>query len=325
MDIGEHGKLVYNAGGTIIMIDVVILNWNKRQALLAALESLFRQSERGFRVIVVDNASTDGSAAAVTDTYADRVQLVIHDHNLGGTGGFNSGLKLALLRENEAILLMDNDVVLAPDALEILIAALRQRQAAGAVGPKTFYKSNPRRIWCCGGIYRPLLAETTHRGGNSLGGDRYDDPAPVGYLPACALLVRRPVIDQVGLMDERFFIYNDDVDWCLRIRRAGWEIWLEPRAEAWHDISYQTTSLSPRIAYYSTRNQGLLLSKQGRRWQRWGAAMLLPLILLKRELIFASASRTAGWSHWLALNRAAWQGVRDWRAGRFGEQLNIDR
>ncbi|NLI45970.1 MAG: glycosyltransferase family 2 protein [Acidobacteria bacterium] len=307
------------------MIDVVILNWNKRQALLAALDSLFRQSETDFRVIVVDNASTDGSAAAVAAAHQDRIHLVVHDHNLGGTGGFNSGIELARRRENEAVLLLDNDVVLASDALEILISFLRQRPTAGVVGPKTFYKSDPRRIWCCGGVYRPLLAETTHRGGNSMDVGRYGDPAPVGYMPACALLVRRSVIDQVGLMDGRFFIYNDDVDWCLRIRNAGWEIWLEPRARAWHDISYQTTSISPRIAYYSTRNHGLLLSMHGRRWQRWLAAMLIPVILVKRELIFASASRTAGWSHWLALNRAAWQGVRDWQAGRFGEQPYIDR
>jgi len=219
--------------------------------------------------------------------------------------------------------LMDNDVVLARDTLALLRAALNQRPKAGAVGPKTYYKEDPERIWCSGGIFRPVLAETSYIGGNRPDAAVFAKPRSVKFLPACALLVRRAVIDQVGLMDERFFIYNDDVDWCLRFRRAGWEIWLEPQAKAWHDITYRTQSISPRIAYYATRNHGLLLSLHGRKWQKWAAALLFPVIVMKRELIFVIASRARGLSHWKTLNRAAWQGFHDWRSARFGERPDL--
>jgi len=302
------------------MIDVVILNWNKRTALMSALESLFNQSMLEFRVIVVDNGSTDGSVAAVEALYGDRITLLALSDNRGGTAGFNAGLRVACSRENEAIFLMDNDVILDRHALGILRDTLRNRPAAGAAGPKTFYTSEPNRIWCCGGVWRPLLAETTHRGGNRLGVRRYSNPTSVRYLPACALLVRRGVIDQVGFMDERFFLYHDDVEWCLRFQRAGWEVWLEPAAIVWHDVSYRTSTLNPMIVYYSTRNAGLLLQLHATPMQKFGAVILLPISALRRELIFCLGSRTGGLSRWIELNRAALCGLRDWWAGRFGKR-----
>ena len=305
------------------MIDIVILNLNKRQALLAALESVFSQREEKYRIIVVDNASTDGSAEAVMSRYGGQVTLLKQERNLGGTGGFNAGVRLACRRENDAIFLMDNDVVLDREALSVLRAALDEYPTAGAVGPKIYYSEDPDRIWCCGGIYRPMLMETTHRGGNRYDGPAFMKPRKVPYLPACALLVRRPVVDMVGLMDERFFIYNDDVDWCLRIHRAGWDIRVEPGAKAWHDITYRTATINSRIAYYSIRNHGLLLSVHCRNWQKWIAGLLLPWIAIKRELLFTVASRAGGWPRWMELNRAAWQGILDWRSGHFGERQDL--
>jgi len=300
------------------MIDVVILNWNKRRALMSALESLFNQSIAEYRVIVVDNGSTDGSATAVKAAFGERVTLLALSDNRGGTAGFNAGLAVACDRENEAIFLMDNDVILERSALEILLAELRARPSAAAVGPKIFYNSDPERIWCCGGVWRPFLAETTHRGGNCLDTKKYHEPKSVRYLPTCALLVRRSAINKVGLMDDRFFIYNDDVEWCLRFHCAGWEVRMQPAAIAWHDVSYKSSTLNPMIVYYSVRNQGLLLQLHATRIQKIGAALLLPFSLLKRELIFCIEARSGGFTRWIELNRAAWRGLRDWSAGRFG-------
>jgi len=215
---------------------VIVLNWNGRNVIGACLASLARVTEPPIETIVVDNASSDGSAEIVRRA-APRAELIVNDRNLLFAEGNNVGLRRAIERGGTRFLLLNNDTEVDPSFAARMLAALESDPKAGIVGPKIVYDEDPFRIWYGGGGFYPLVWIPKHDLLRKVEGTFPERGGETRWVSGCAMLVRKEVIDAIGLLDPSYTIYCEDVDFCLRAVRAGWKCLYEPRARVRHKVS----------------------------------------------------------------------------------------
>jgi GT2 family glycosyltransferase len=220
-------------------VAIIIVNWNRKEDTLACLESLSRVTYPHRRVILVDNGSQDGSAAAVRERFP-QVMVIALPQNLRFAGGNNLGLREVLARGDDFALLLNNDTTVEPGFLEPLVAAAESDPTAGLVGPKILYYSRPSVIWFAGGVLRPSWGYVRHYGLRKLDNGRFDQPRRVSFLTGCCLLIRRDVLQTVGLLDEGYHLYSEDADYCLRAARAGFTLHYQPASRLYHKVSSST-------------------------------------------------------------------------------------
>jgi GT2 family glycosyltransferase len=185
--------------------------------------------------------------------------------NLGFAGGNNVGIRAALSAGADAVLLLNNDAELLPDALGRLNAALERGGAEiAAAAPKILYRSRPDVIWAAGGRFDWWRGVTVDRGLGEADVGQYDRPEPVQSATACCLLVRSEAFRRIGLLDESYFMYFEDADFSARLTKAGQQIAYEPSARVLHDVfgssGGEPSRPSPLAVYYSTRNRWLFIS-----------------------------------------------------------------
>jgi GT2 family glycosyltransferase len=192
----------------------------------------------------VDNASSDGSPARVREAFPD-VELLALAENRRFAGGNNAGITRALAAGADAVMLLNNDVVADPKLIEKLLAALAEQPAAGAVAPLIYFAPPSDRIWYGGGRCQPWLAHSSHRGIRERDHGQYRSIEDTGYLTGCCLLATAEAWKTVGLLDERYFIYAEDADWCLRARAAGYRLLFVPTARLWHRVSASSGGATP--------------------------------------------------------------------------------
>lgn len=236
-------------------VAVVILNWRGTEDTRECCRSLNGMPYPSARVYVVDNGSGDGSAEALAAEFPNFIH-VANRENLGFTRGNNS-LIARILEEDWAayVLLLNNDTVVGSGFLESLVSAARSDPTIGMVGPKIYFFDRPDVIWYAGGRVNfsdPLPVGHIGEGEMDLG--QHDRPGETGFVTGCCLLVRSEVIRQIGDLDECFGYYYEDVDWCLRAKRAGWKLWYEPKARVWHKVGRSADRARMATSYYVSRN-----------------------------------------------------------------------
>jgi hypothetical protein len=245
-----------------VRVCAVLVNWNGGEDNLHCIDSLLEQGPLIERIVFVDNASSDGSLSKVRERYGELVTIA-NDANLGFGGGSNQGLSWALERGFDAVLIVNNDVVLPAGQLEILIAALEADARVGLVGPRVLDRTDPARIWAAGGLLTWRQNLTTLRGHGQLDGERWRSTTPVDYVVGCCMLARREVLEQAGLFDAAYFAYTEDVDLCLRAGRAGFASRCIGAAHCLHTASSATGGgYNPRRKYMMGVNSIWFL----RRW-----------------------------------------------------------
>jgi GT2 family glycosyltransferase len=218
---------------------IVVLSWNGAALTRDTLRSLAGcRVPEGWRLrtLVVDNASSDGSPNMVRDEFPD-AELLALSENRRFAGGNNAGVKHALAAGADAVMLLNNDVIADPWLLEKLLAALAEQPRAGAVAPLIYFAPPSDRIWYGGGRCQPWLAHSSHRAIGERDRGRFRSIEETGYLTGCCLLATAEAWKNVGLLDERYFIYAEDADWCLRARAAGFSLLFVPTARLWHRVS----------------------------------------------------------------------------------------
>jgi hypothetical protein len=237
------------------LVSAIVLNHNGGAYVHEAVASLLVQDHEPLEVIVVDNASTDGSDAALEEAFGGRVRLVRSGRNLGFGGGNNLGLGAASGRH---VVLLNNDAVAAPWMVRELVAAAEADPAVGMVAAKVLLHGTRDRIDTTGHLMYP---DGLNRGRGRLERD-------VGQLDGCrsalfpsgaACLLARAMLDDVGPFDARFFLYGDDAELGLRGRLAGWRCAFAPRAVAYHRYSMTAGAYSSLKAFYVERNRALVL------------------------------------------------------------------
>lgn len=288
----------------------VILNTNRRDDTCALLASLEKMTYQNHRVIVLDNASTDGSVPAIRSAYPT-VQIIALEKNLGYAGNNNVGIKAALAQHAEWVFVLNEDTILAPDCLTQLIRVGQDNAQTGIVGPMVYHHNEPDIIQSAGGkMGRDWRA--WHVAQNEFDQGLFSLAREVDWISGCAILVRRELIEQVGMLDERFFYYWEETEWCLRARKSGWRIMHVPQAKLWHKGVQRDYHPSPSVTYYATRNRFLVLAKHHAPILAWIVAWVQTLRTL------ASWSIRPKWRTMLAHRNAMWQGTVDFLRQRWG-------
>lgn len=236
-------------------VAVILLNWNNLSDTLQCLEQLQRLDypQACLEIIIIDNGSNDDSATALAQLSG--ITFIPSETNLGFAAGSNLGLRHFLAGDAPYALFLNNDTLLPPDFLGILVDWLESHPDCGIVAPKMNFASDHQKIWAAGGkFHRPrILGSLAGLGEPDQG--QWDQPRPVDFVPGTCLLLRRSLLQSIGLLDDRFFFYHEDVDFCLRARQAGYSIDYQPASVIYHQVSLSTQNDIP---------QRLLLQNQAR-------------------------------------------------------------
>lgn len=299
------------------VVAIIILTWNQRDLTLDCLASvdLMRYPTECLRVVVVDNGSSDGTIAAVKTRFPS-VIVVENGENLGFAEGNNAGLRSVLAEPAEYIMLLNNDTVVDVQMLAQLIAVMESRPDVGIVGPKMLYFDPPDVIWSAGSQLGRLPWISRHLQSNQRDTGSLEPPRPVDFICGCGILLRRAVIDQIGLLDARFFIYYEETDWCLRAHHAGWRILYVPSARLWHRVSQAMGATSPATDYYMNRNLFLFIAKN----RSWAQRMvMIPAVLLRQLLAIAAYTLKSHEGTRIRHRNARLFALRDAVTGRWGK------
>ena len=219
--------------GTTGRVAIVLLNWNNTEDTLACIESLGKLSYQDFQIVVVDNGSKASEYTALKAGCTDEV-ILRQKQNLGFAGGCNVGMLWALQNGFEYVWLLNNDTVVPPESLHELVQAMRTDPGIGIAGGFMYYYHDPQRIHMAGGF----IDSKSRRGGmvgvDELDIGQFEGVRDVDYVSGGMSLVRSDAIRTVGLLDERFFIYYEDTDWGVRMRKEGWRVVSTSAAKAFH-------------------------------------------------------------------------------------------
>lgn len=235
-------------------LGIIIVNWNTEDYLRRCLASVMNsQGDFAFKVVVVDNASTDGSARMVREHFPE-VQLITSDVNGGFSYGNNLGLRALGFQgvarvEDDApryVLLLNPDTLVPPESLYAMIQFMDSRADVGMAGPKLLLEDGSLDLACRRSFPTPIVAFYHFSGLAKLFPDSphfarynmtFEDPdkqIEVDSVVGACMQVRREAIEDVGLMDEAFFMYGEDLDWAYRIKASGWKIVYNPEVIVWH-------------------------------------------------------------------------------------------
>ena len=241
-------------------VSIIILNWNGLEDTAECLESFKKVTYPNYEVIVVDNGSEGNDAEVLKEKFGDYIQLVQNDENLGCAKGFNVGIIYALENSRpDYIMIMNNDMVVAPDFLDELVRVAEGDTQIGIVGPKIYYYDYKGRndvIWSAGGkIRRWALKVHRQMGENDDDLPKYQTLTSVDWITGAVLMLKSCLIEKVGLLNPWYFIGHEDIEYCLKARKHDFKIVYVPAARVWHKVGVSVkkahiTYADPASYYY---------------------------------------------------------------------------
>ena len=264
-------------------LSIITINYNGLKDTCELLGTLPLE-DNSLEVIVVDNASKENEASIIEQRYP-MVKVIRSPQNLGFAGGNNLGIKAA---HGRYLFFLNNDTVLRHQTSDFrhLIDRLESSDKIGAVCPKIRFSWEHHPIQYAG--YTPLSPITMRNHAIGFGEDdhgQYDTPHPTPYAHGAAMMVKREVIDKAGLMPECYFLYYEELDWSMMIRRAGYDIWYEPACTIYHKESQATGQASALRTYYVTRNRLLFVRRNNRSHTRYVTYLYLIIVVAGKDLL----------------------------------------
>jgi GT2 family glycosyltransferase len=240
-------------------VGVILLCYNGIDLTLNCLDSLYRQDYPQFEVFIVDNNSQDDTLNRVRSKYKQS-NIIPLKENLGYAGGNNHGIQAVLARGFDLCFLVNNDTLLAPDCISTLVNGIVDHPEAGIAGPMVHTWDKSGTISSAGGKINWRHADAINIGAGEKDEAQY--PArQVDFINGCGIMVTREAIERAGPLDARFFMYWEETDWCMRVQKAGFGIYFEPKAQMQHKATIADVDLNPLTLYYLTRNRFLFFSR----------------------------------------------------------------
>ena len=264
-------------------MSIITINYNGLKDTCELLGTLPLE-DNSLEVIVVDNASKEDEASIIEQRYPT-VTVIRSPQNFGFAGGNNLGIKAA---HGRYLFFLNNDTVLRHQTSDFrhLIDRLESSDKIGAVCPKIRFSWEHHPIQYAG--YTPLSPITMRNHAIGFGEDdhgQYDTPHPTPYAHGAAMMVKREVIDKAGFMPECYFLYYEELDWSMMIRRAGYDIWYEPACTIYHKESQTTGQASALRTYYVTRNRLLFVRRNNRSHTRYVTYLYLIIVVAGKDLL----------------------------------------
>ena len=261
-------------------LSIITVNYNGLKDTCALIDSI--PFNEDMEVIVVDNGSKEDEASILQERYP-YIKAIRSDKNLGFAGGNNLGMKTA---RGKYLYLINNDTICKDFNPQVLIHRLESSQTIAMVCPKIRFAWGNNPIQFAG--YTPLSTITVRNKAIGFGEEdkgQYDTPYSTPYAHGAAMMLKREVIDKVGLMPECYFLYYEELDWSMMITRAGYEIWYEPTSTIYHKESQSTGQNSPLRTYYITRNRLLLVKRNWTGVSKYLSDFYLIVIVATRDII----------------------------------------
>jgi GT2 family glycosyltransferase len=284
---------------------IVILNWQQPEVTISCIRAVQGMEGADFDILLIDNGSADNSAE-ILQRQLPNIPFISLPKNLGFAAGCNIGLRQAIEQGYDYALLLNNDAFPEPDMLAQLLAVAGSD--IGLISPKILYHPDRDYINFGGGTQHPQLLELRDEAAGKKDGPEYNQTREVDYLWGTCWLVNLAALDKVGLLDERFFMYYEDLDWSIRFRQANYRLLWVGRARLYHQESRSTGGAdSPLRRYYLARSSILFFRRHGRLGQpllifffRLGSAIKMVTRLLL-------TGRTASAKAYLRGLRDGWQ------------------
>jgi GT2 family glycosyltransferase len=296
------------------LIGIVTVTYNSSNVLLPFLQCLASQTHQEFVLFAVDNSSKDDTLQILRDFADPRIRTLANRDNVGVAEGNNQGIRAALDAGCSSVLLLNNDTEFGPTLVEQLAQSLAMGPAE-MVCPKIMYYDEPNRIWAAGGKFQPLFGyRSVHYGEGELDHGQYDQQRLVTYVPTCCVLIGREVFAMVGLMDSRYFVYVDDVDFMYRAMIAGVKLLYLPEVKLLHKVSSLTgQEESVSMIRYCTRNRVYFLLKH------LGLMRALPVLLVYQlHFLLALLTGKLEGAIYSEKQRAVVRGLLMWRSSSLG-------
>jgi GT2 family glycosyltransferase len=286
-------------------VKIIMLNYQNWQDTKACIESVLCSTYTHFEIVIIDNASPNDAVPCLQAAFPT-IPILETDRNLGFTGGVNFGIRSVLLQNPEYILVLNPDTLVHPDFLKHLVEALENNEDAAIACSTIYHHPDTKSVWYAGGSFIAWRGLAVHNTSAPKAGSSVQD---VTFVTGCVTLLRTSALETIGLQDERFFMYLDDIEYSARIRQKGYRLLYVPDSVIYHRSEYRETN--PFKLYYSVRNRLLLINARVSGIQRIIAASLFITIILGKSLIWFFTNRR----FYLAVRK----GLSDYFHGVFNE------
>lgn len=234
------------------LVSIITINYNGLADTCEMIDSLKKFLSVSYEIIVVDNHSSNDEGAQIQSKYPD-VEVVLSSVNLGFAGGNNLGI---IKSRGMYVLLLNNDTLIRDDSIRYLVECLNQNPLLGGVSPKLYFNDPPYHVQFAGCTNLSTITLRNKQIGYDMPDDeKYNSPMVIPYLHGAAMMIPKKVIDEVGLMPDVYFLYYEELDYSNIIKRAGYQLWYEPRCVIYHKESRSTGYGSPFRSYFLTRNR----------------------------------------------------------------------
>ena len=241
---------------------IILLNYNGADDTIECIESIKKSIYKNYEIIVVDNCSTDESVS-VLEEYRQKTPFIFlqSESNNGFSAGNNIGIVKAQEQNFDYIMLLNNDTLVTPDFLQELLNAYERVDKGSVLSGTIMYAYEREKIWYAGGSYSEWTAKARHLRMNETVDAIPTEIEEVNFISGCEVLIPIGDIKKVGLMDEDYFLYTEDLDYSIRIKKAGIKMYYVPKSVIYHKVSSSTNKISKMVSYYSVRNKRILIKK----------------------------------------------------------------
>ncbi len=252
------------------LVSIVIPTYNRKDDAVKLIDSIYAQDYKNFELILVDNASSDGTYETIMKKYSKKAKIIRNEINTGVCGGRNTGIKNS---KGDYIIVIDHDTIVDKKMISELVNFLEANPKAGVVGPVVYYANEKDRIWCAGSIVNMKTGRVKFFGDNEKDIGQFKEPFEVQEIPS-AFMFRRNIIDKGVKFDEFIFATYEDSDFCMNAMKLGYKVYCIPSAKLWHnvhkpsgvDAKLQNIGLvTPNRTFYVSRNKIVFMTKHADR------------------------------------------------------------